>query len=136
MKRYSHDSNPDIPSWDALKQCFDEELGTFMGKVTVDQRTYDLDGTGYSGYQAVTWEEIERRKPIVGWFSGFVVTWTDVIIDYTKNPEGNNKRFTYPGNKIPMHIFSPAERERIDGFFEWDRKFTGTRNEVRAFCAK
>lgn len=126
MKRYSHDSDPDIPSYDALKQCFDENLGTFLGKLTVGLRHYDLNGVGYFGYQHVTWAEIEARKPIVSWFDGFNVTWTDVI--QTAGP-GMAKL-------IPIDILSADERARVDKFFDRDRKFTGSRNEVRAICAK
>jgi hypothetical protein len=134
MKTYSSDSNPDIPSWDALKQCFDEDLGVFLGKVTVEERFYDLDGKEYAGYTRVTWEEIERRKPIVGWFGGFVVTWTDVVLDYTTKPRPGHRMFTYPNNRMPMHVLPPEERERIDAFFEYDRRFTGSRNDVRRLC--
>ena len=125
MKRYSHDSNPDIPAWDALKQCFDEELGTFLGKLTVSLNHYDLNGVGYTGYHYVSWDEIVKRKPIVSWFSGFVVTWTDVI--QTAGPG--------LGELIPIESLSEDERARVDKFFDWDRRFTGSRNEVRALCA-
>lgn len=135
MRKHVNQSNPDIPTWDALKQCFDEDLGTFLGKITVEYRTYDLDGQSYSGFRPVSWEEIERRKPIVGWFCGFIVTWTDVVIDHTKEPRPDHKRFTYPNNLRPVHTLPPAERERVDGFFYWDRRFTGSRNAVRELCA-
>lgn len=125
VKRYSHDSDPDIPSMDALKQCFDENLGTFMGKLTVGLKHYNLNGVGYFGYQHVSWEEIVARKPIVSWFDGFNVTWTDVI--QTVGP-GMTKL-------IPMDSLSEEERARVDKFFDWDRRFTGSRNEVRKLCA-
>lgn len=118
------DINPDLPAIDALKQCFDEQIMTSMNKFTLRVMTYALDGVRYSGYQKVSWDEIVKRKPIVQWFDGLQVTWTDVYIETELTRRSR-----------PVSELSVEDRMMMYDYHASARRYSGSYNEVESICS-
>lgn len=75
---------------DAIRECFKNNMTSINGVWVFNG--YIGFKANYGGYGYVTLEEIDKRKPLCQWFSGFVVNWADEFWDDR----------TIPIKKIPI----------------------------------
>lgn len=128
MKNWAN-INPDIPALDALKQCFDERImtGNPFGEPTfnVGYHIYDTDGVRYFGYENIHWKDVARRGYLVYWFEGLNVLDVNVV------KARDEKGMFY---NHPRMNWTEEETAKYEKFFEWEKRFTGSRNEVNEIC--
>lgn len=113
----------DLVALDAMEHCIRNNILTHDSRIQVQCITYGPDGTGYSGYRRVSYEEVVKRKAIVGFFEGFQVTWTDVIM------------YPYPVGLSGIELLTPEQLQATLKLFAQQRVFSGTLDEVKAYCS-
>lgn len=114
--------NDDLPARECFIDCIKRGVLTSDNAMQVYTVTYDINGVGYGRYVRLTLEEIDARGGFICFFDGFQVIWPDVII----NP--------WPVGEKPFKEHSKEIQTVVYKKIAHMRRYTGSRNEVKAIC--